>query len=124
MGWVCALRFGSPGFCWFGSWARTWNHSLGHAEAASHIAQPEALTTSIYNYVRGVGGGGAGGVLWGEEEKRILYGTKMNTLKMPQGRTMSQLPGEVTVIITIWRDLRYGRGMLANQVSWRYRGSK
>ena len=30
---------------------QTWHHSSGHAEAASHIAQPEALTTVIYNYV-------------------------------------------------------------------------
>ena len=31
----------------------TWHHSSGHAEAASHIAQPEALTTTVYNYVLG-----------------------------------------------------------------------
>ena len=31
---------------------RTWHHS-GHAEAASHIAQPEALTNRIYDYVLG-----------------------------------------------------------------------
>src|SRR3712207_7675379 len=43
-----ALRFGGPGFHWFGSWARTWCRSPGHVEAASHIAQPEALTTTIY----------------------------------------------------------------------------
>ena len=29
------------------------HRSSGHAEAASHIAQPEALTTRIYNYVPG-----------------------------------------------------------------------
>ena len=34
----------------FRSWAPTWHHLSGHAEAASHIAQPEALTTRIYNY--------------------------------------------------------------------------
>ena len=34
-------------------WAWTWYCSLGHAEVASHIAQPEALTTRIYNYVLG-----------------------------------------------------------------------
>ena len=28
----------------------------GHAEAVSHIAQPEALTTRIYNYVLGHSG--------------------------------------------------------------------
>ena len=49
-------RFASPGFCWFGSWARTGHHSSSHAEAASQIAQPEALTTRIYSYVlRGFG---------------------------------------------------------------------
>ena len=42
-GWVCSLRFGGPGFCQFGSWAWTWHRSSGHVEAASHIAQPEAL---------------------------------------------------------------------------------
>ena len=52
-GYVRKLHFGSPGFCWFGSWALTWHCSSGHAEAASHIAQPEALTTRIYNYVPG-----------------------------------------------------------------------
>ena len=31
----------------------TWHRSPGHAEAASHTAQPEALTTRIYNYVLG-----------------------------------------------------------------------
>ena len=35
------------------SWARTWHRSSGHAEAASHTPQPEALTTRIYNYVLG-----------------------------------------------------------------------
>ena len=37
----------------FGSWALTWHHSSGHAEVASHIAQPEALTTRIYSWVLG-----------------------------------------------------------------------
>ena len=36
-----------------GSWARTQHRSSGHAEAASHAAHPEALTTRIYNYVLG-----------------------------------------------------------------------
>ena len=31
----------------------TWHCSSGHAEAASHIPQPEALTTRRYNYVPG-----------------------------------------------------------------------
>ena len=48
------------GFHWFRSWAWMWHHSLGHAEAASHIAQPEVLTTRIYNYYWG---------FWGEEEE-------------------------------------------------------
>ena len=52
-GWVHALCFGSPGFRQFGSWAQTWHCSSGHAEATSHIAQPEGLTTRIYNYVLG-----------------------------------------------------------------------
>ena len=39
--------FGSPGFHWFGL------RSSGHAEAASHIAQPETLTTRIYSCVLG-----------------------------------------------------------------------
>ena len=30
---------------------RTWHHSSGHAEAVSHIAQPEGPTTRIYSYV-------------------------------------------------------------------------
>ena len=56
---------------WLGSWAPlrwpgispvwipapTWHCSSGHAEAASHVAQPEALTTGIYNYVLGGGFG-------------------------------------------------------------------
>ena len=37
---------------------------LGSCEAASHMAQPGALTTRIYDYVPG------GGVLWGEEGKK------------------------------------------------------
>ena len=37
----------------FWSWVRTWHHSSGHAEVMSHIAQPEGLTTRIYNYVLG-----------------------------------------------------------------------
>ena len=42
--------------------AQTWHCSLGHAEAATHIAQPEALITRIYNYV--LGG-------FGEKKKRL-----------------------------------------------------
>ena len=30
---------------------RTWHHSSGHAEAASHIAQPEGYTTKVHNYL-------------------------------------------------------------------------
>ena len=35
----------------FGSWARTWHHSSGHAESVSHVAQPEGPTieyTTMY----------------------------------------------------------------------------
>ena len=39
-----------PGFRQFGSWVWTWHRSSGHAEEASYIAQPEALTTRVYNY--------------------------------------------------------------------------
>ena len=42
-----------PGFLQFGSSAWPWHSSLGHAEAASHRAQPEAPTTRIYNYALG-----------------------------------------------------------------------
>ena len=45
-----------PRFHQFGSWALTWHGSLSYAEAASHIAQPEALTTRIYNCVLGAMG--------------------------------------------------------------------
>ena len=45
------MRFGGPGFCWFGSWAWTWHRLSGHAEAASHVPQLEGPTTEIYNYV-------------------------------------------------------------------------
>ena len=56
------LRFGIPGLSQLGSWVRTWHSSSGHAEAASHVAQPEALTRRIFNYI--LWG------LWGEEEKK------------------------------------------------------
>ena len=52
---------GAQGFA-VGSWARTWHHSSGHAEAASQMPQLEGPTTRKYNYV---GGGG----LWGEGKK-------------------------------------------------------
>ena len=39
------LRFGSPGFHWFGSWVRTWHRSSGLAEAASHMPQLEGPAT-------------------------------------------------------------------------------
>ena len=47
------LRFGSPEFRPFIFWAQTWHCSSGHAEAVSHMAQPEAITSRIYNYVLG-----------------------------------------------------------------------
>ena len=46
-------REGGAGFCQFRFWARTWHRLSGHAEAVSHIGQPEALTTRIYNFVLG-----------------------------------------------------------------------
>ena len=64
----CALA--AQGFQ-FGSQEPTWHRSSGHAEAVSHIAQPEGPTTRIYNCVLGGfgekkkreegGGGGRGG---------------------------------------------------------------
>ena len=36
---------------------RTWHHSSGHIEAASHVPQLEGPTTKIYNYVLGKFGG-------------------------------------------------------------------
>ncbi len=39
---------GGPVFRWFESWARTWHCSSGHAEAASHLPQPEGSTTEKY----------------------------------------------------------------------------
>ena len=47
----------TQGFIGSGSWSLTWHHSSGHADMASHIAQPEVLTTRIYNYVLGGFGG-------------------------------------------------------------------
>src|SRR3712207_3396018 len=47
--WVRVLRFHGPGFCRFGSWVQTWHCSSSHAEVASHMAQPEALTSRVYN---------------------------------------------------------------------------
>ena len=44
---------GGPGFHQFGSQAWMRHCSSGHTEAASHIPQPETLTTRIYNYVLG-----------------------------------------------------------------------
>ena len=48
-----AQGFTCPGFHRFGAWAQTRHGSSGHAEVASHKAQPEALTARIYNYVLG-----------------------------------------------------------------------
>ena len=50
------LRFGGPEFCRFGSWAWTWHGLSSHAEAASHVAQPEGPTSRIYNYILGAFG--------------------------------------------------------------------
>ena len=43
----------APEFCRLGSLVQTWHRSSGHAEAVSHIAQPERPTTGIYSYVLG-----------------------------------------------------------------------
>ena len=43
----------AQGFAGCRFWAWTWYCSSGHAEAASHTAQPEALTTRICDYVLG-----------------------------------------------------------------------
>ena len=45
------------------SWAWMWHHSLGQAEAASHIVQPEGPITRMHNYTEG---------LWEEEEKKKI----------------------------------------------------
>ena len=52
-GEVFTLCFGGPGFLRFASWVRKWHCSSSHAEAVSHIVQPEGHTTRIYNYVLG-----------------------------------------------------------------------
>ena len=52
-GWVHVLRFGGPGFHWFGSWAWTWHHSSSYAEVAAHMLQLEGPITKIHNYVPG-----------------------------------------------------------------------
>ena len=60
-GWLSsALRLAGSGFPQFGSWARTWHHSSGHAEAVSHMPQLEGPTTKNTQLCTGVG-------LWGEE---------------------------------------------------------
>ena len=48
-----AFCFSGSRFRQFGSWARTRHRSSGHSEAASHIGQPEALTTRVYHCVLG-----------------------------------------------------------------------
>ena len=53
------LRFGGPGFRWFGSWAWTWHRSSSHAEVASYMPQLEGPSTKICNYV-----------LWGFGKKK------------------------------------------------------
>ena len=55
--WLSSLApLCGPGFHRFRAWGRTWYHSSGHAEAASHVAQLEGPATTIYDYVlRGFG---------------------------------------------------------------------
>ena len=52
-GGVRTVQFGAPEFHQFASWVPTWHCWSSHAEAASHIAQPKALTTRICNYILG-----------------------------------------------------------------------
>ena len=56
---------GGPEFRWFESWAQTWYHSSGHAEAASHIPQLEESTTK--NIQLCTGG------LWGEKGNNKIF---------------------------------------------------
>ena len=56
---------GSP--VWILAW--TWHRLSSHAEAASHIAEPEGPTTRMYNYV--LGGFGEEKKKEEEEEKRL-----------------------------------------------------
>ena len=51
-----------PWFRQFGAWARTWHHSSGHIEVASHMPQLEGPTTK--NIQLSTGG------IWGEKAKR------------------------------------------------------
>src|SRR3712207_5343518 len=65
---------GSPVFCRFESWARTWHCSSNHAEAASHVPQLEGPTTkNIQLCTRG---------LWGEKGK-IKKSLKKNKVILP-----------------------------------------
>ena len=64
------LNIGSPGFHGFRSWTGTWHLSSGRAEAVSHMAQPEALTTRIYNYVPGG---------FGEKKEKRRLATDVNS---------------------------------------------
>ena len=68
-GWVHAFRFVGPGFRRFGSWARTWRRSSGHAEVAYHMPQLEGPTTK--NIQLGTGG------LWGEKRKNKIFKKKI-----------------------------------------------
>ena len=51
--------------------------SSGHVEAASHIAQPEAITTRIYNYVPG---------RFGKKKKKKRLATDGANLKQKKKR--------------------------------------
>ena len=59
----------------FGSWAWTWQCSLGHGEVASHMPQLEGPTTKIYNHV--LGGSG--------EKKKLCFNSfSGNFTEVPQ----------------------------------------
>ena len=80
--WLSSLTpLGQPGVSPVRSWLQMWHCSSGHAEAASHIAQPEALTIRIHNYVL---------VGFGEKKKKkgFIYKGIRELLRMFQGHQM------------------------------------
>ena len=67
---MCAPLQQPRGFASFAPGRQHGKHSSCHAEAASHIAEPEAPTTRIYNYV--LGG-------FGEKEKKGRLATDVSS---------------------------------------------
>lgn len=66
----------SASAAWFMSWVWTWHHSLGHAGAASHMAQSEGPTAKIYSCVLG------GGALERRREKKKIMVSVGHSLYM------------------------------------------